>query len=103
MTVKGVVIATATLDSNASARDFVALLPLTLTLKDYAATEKIAHPPRALSIAGSPSGYTPAAGDISYYAPWGNVAFFYRDFEFSDGLVRLGRFDSGMEEIRRPG
>jgi flagellar basal body-associated protein FliL len=37
---------TATLDDNATARDFVSLLPLTLTLRDYEATEKISDYPR---------------------------------------------------------
>ena len=35
---------TATLADNATARDFVSLLRLTLTLKNYGATEKKAHP-----------------------------------------------------------
>ncbi|GAA4730631.1 hypothetical protein GCM10023216_23110 [Isoptericola chiayiensis] len=28
-----------------------------------------------------------------YYAPWGNLAIFYRDFGHAPGLVRLGAFD----------
>ena len=48
MTLKGTVIASATLDDNESARHFAALLPLDLVLKDYAATEKIADLPGAL-------------------------------------------------------
>ena len=32
---------TATLNDNATTRDFISLLPLTLTLKDYAQTEKV--------------------------------------------------------------
>jgi hypothetical protein len=35
---------TATLADNATARDFVSLLPLTLTLRNYGATEKKCHP-----------------------------------------------------------
>jgi len=38
-------------------------------------------------------------GDITYYAPWGNLAIFYRDFDYSRGLVRLGRIDSGIEAL----
>lgn len=102
-TLNGAVIATATLDGKDSARDFAALLPLNLTLKDYAATEKIADLPGALSIKGAPEGYKPLAGDISYYAPWGNLAIFYKDGHFSSGLVLLGRLDSGIEAVRRPG
>ncbi len=33
-----------------------------------------------------------AVGDLAYYAPWGNIAIFYRPYRFfSRGLVRLGR------------
>ena len=91
------------LDANAAARDFVALLPLTLTLEDYAATEKIATLPRKLSTAGAPAGTTPVAGDFSYYAPWGNLAIFHKPFRYSEGLIRLGRIERGMEVIRVEG
>jgi hypothetical protein len=37
-----------------TSRDFAALLPLTLTLKDYAATEKISDLPKRLSTDGAP-------------------------------------------------
>lgn len=40
---------TATLDDTEVARDFVSLLPLTMTLEDYNATEKVADLPRKLS------------------------------------------------------
>lgn len=92
-------ITTATLDDSAAARDFLALLPLTMTLEDYHATEKIAYLPSKLSTQGAPAGITPQVGDLAYYAPWGNVALFYRDFGYSPGLIRLGRFDSGVEAI----
>lgn len=46
-----------------------------------------------------PPGTTPAAGDISYYAPWGNLALFNRDFSYSPGLVRLGRLDPSGTEL----
>ena len=102
MDVEGTVI-TATLDDNATSRDFVSLLPLTLTLQDYAATEKISDPPRKLSTAGAPPGYDPSIGDISYYAPWGNLALFYRDSGYASGLVKLGAIDSDTEGLNRPG
>jgi len=70
---------TVTLVDNATARDFLALLPMTVTLEDYAQTEKIAYLPRKLSTAGAPAGSDPSVGDITYYAPWGNLAIFYRD------------------------
>ena len=90
---------TATLVDNATARDFLSLLPMTLTLEDYAATEKISYLPRKLSTAGAPAGSDPSVGDIAYYAPWGNLAFFYRDAGYARGLIRLGRIDSGIEAL----
>ncbi|GAB4062963.1 cyclophilin-like fold protein [Uliginosibacterium sediminicola] len=93
----------ATLYDNPSARDFYSLLPLTLTLEDYAATEKIAYPPRKLSTRDAPEGFTPSAGDISYYAPWGNLALFHKSFRYSSGLVSLGKLDSGVELLKAPG
>jgi hypothetical protein len=100
--VEGTVV-TATLDDTEAARDFASLLPLTLTLADYAATEKIADLPRRLSTSGAPPGAAAAAGDISYYAPWGNLALFHKPFGYSDGLVKLGALDAGVETLRRPG
>jgi hypothetical protein len=93
----------ASLYDNPSARDFYSLLPLTLTLEDYATTEKIAYPPRKLSTRGAPEGFTPSAGDISYYAPWGNLALFHKSFRYSSGLVSLGKLDSGVELLKAPG
>jgi hypothetical protein len=102
MAIEGTAV-TATLDDNETARDFASLLPLTLTLKDYATTEKISDLPKKLSTRNAPPGYEPSAGDITYYAPWGNLALFHKDFDYSAGLVRLGSIDSGVEELRRPG
>ena len=42
-------------------------------------------------------------GDVTYYAPWGNLALFHRDFEYSSGLVKLGALYSGIEALRRRG
>jgi hypothetical protein len=94
---------TATLIDSATSQDFISLLPLTLTLKDYAGTEKVSDLPKRLSTEGAPSGSDPSVGDITYYAPWGNLAIFYRDFGFSSGLVILGKIGSGVEALRLPG
>jgi hypothetical protein len=97
-------VVTATLEGTAAGRDFAALLPLSLTLTDYADIERIADLPRKLSTAGAPAGMAPKAGDISYYAPWGNLAIFVEDGKGSSrGLVRLGRVDTGLPALRRPG
>ena len=96
--------ATATLEDNEPAREFASLLPLSLTLIDYASTEKIADLPRRLSTKGAPAtGTAGAAGEIAYFPPWGNLAVFYRDFHYTDGLVRLGKLDSGVEALSGKG
>ncbi len=97
----GDTVLTATLLDNATSRDFMSLMPMTLTLKDYAATEKVSDLPRKLSTQGAPAGHDPSVGDITLYAPWGNLAIFYNDFGYASGLVLLGRIDSGIEKLSR--
>lgn len=81
----------ATLNDSATARDFAALLPLTLNLSDFHETEKIADLPRRLSTSGAPDAAEAKPGDLAYYAPWGNLALFYRGSGSSDaGLIILG-------------
>jgi hypothetical protein len=93
----------ATLADNPTTRDFVSLLPMSVELKDHAQTEKVSDLPRKLSTADAPAGSDPEVGDIAYYAPWGNLALFHKDFSYSKGLIKLGRIDSGVETLRRPG
>lgn len=90
---------TGTLDDTAAARDFAALLPLRLDLSDFHATEKVADLPSRLSTDGSPDAAPARTGDIAYYAPWGNLALFYRDFPRSPGLVILGRIDGPLDAL----
>lgn len=93
----------ATLADNATARDFASLLPLSLNLADYAMTEKVSDLPRRLSTEGAPAGSDPRVGDIAYYSPWGNLALFYRDFRYSEGLIVLGKIHTGVASLSRPG
>ncbi|MDP9734770.1 UNVERIFIED_ORG: hypothetical protein QE446_004913 [Rhizobium sp. SORGH_AS260] len=93
----------AVLEDNATTRDFLALLPLKVKLEDYAATEKIAYLRSKLSTRGAPSATDPKAGDVTYYAPWGNLALFHKDFRRSPGLVKLGRIVEGFNALRVAG
>ena len=95
----GDTVLTATMLDNETSRDFISLLPLTLTLKDYSGTEKISDLPKRLSTQSAPSGSDPSVGDIAYYSPWGNLAIFYRDFGYSSGLIILGNIESGIEKL----
>lgn len=83
---------------NPVARDFLSLLPLTVTLEDYARTEKIYHLPRKLATGGGQTGSS-VQGDFCYYAPWGNLAVFYNGFGHGGGLYILGRIESGKEAL----
>lgn len=56
-----------------AARDFVSLLPLTLTLEDYAGIEKVADLPRKLSEEGASASVDPTVGDIDHRALAGIV------------------------------
>lgn len=95
----GDTVLTATLQDNPTARDFVSLLPLEVELEDYAGTEKITYLPGKLSVEDAPSGFDPSIGDITYYAPWGNIAIFYKDFGYANGLINLGKIESGIEML----
>lgn len=95
---------TACLADNQTARDFYNQLPLTMKLEDYADSEKIGRDiPTPLSIADSPKGYAGKKGDITYYAPWGNLAIFYTDSHvgYANGLVYFGKIERGLETLSK--
>jgi hypothetical protein len=62
---------------------------VTVQLEDYSKTEKISDLPKKLTREGASAGAEPSVGDIAYYAPWGNLALFYKNFRYSDGLILL--------------
>ncbi|MDP4527378.1 cyclophilin-like fold protein [Bacillus halotolerans] len=76
---------TATLNDSKATSDFIKLL--------------ISDLPKRLSTIDSPDGTDASFGDITYYAPWGNLAIFYRDFGCAKGLVKLGRIESGTDKL----
>ena len=92
----------ARLHDNAAGRDLAAQLPLTLTFRDHNDVEKTAPLPRELSRDGAPEAHDPAAGDIGYWAPDGDLVFYYDDDApaFS-GIVRIGEFESKTDAIER--
>lgn len=95
---------TAILYDNPTSRDLISMLPITTELEDYASNEKIFYPDRKLSSEGAPSGFDPSKGDITYYAPWGDVAIFYKNFSYSKGLISLGKIENnGIEQLKNAG
>lgn len=94
----------ATMEDNVAARDFISRLPLEVTLNDYANTEKVFYPSPALNISGAPRGCTPRPGDITIFAPWGNVAIFYKSFRSENSLIKIGHIDgSGIDLLKVSG
>ena len=93
---------TARLQDNAPARDLDAQLPLTLTFRDHNNVEKSAPLPRELSLDGAPEGHDPAAGDIGYWAPDGDLVFYYdSDAPLFNGIVRIGEFNGDIDALER--
>lgn len=92
----------AALNDSPAARDFATLLPLTLDLKDFHNTERVADLPRNLDTAGAPEPTAPRVGDIAYYAPWGNLALFYQNGPApSADLLVLGHLDVDAGQLGR--
>jgi hypothetical protein len=96
---------TATLNSSEAALDLVAMLPLSIRMRDHLRREKTGPLPGPLSerTMGSPN-YQ--AGDLGYWRPGGNFVIFYRQDGLtipSPGIVLLGRIDSGAEIFDTPG
>ncbi|MFJ9098286.1 cyclophilin-like fold protein [Streptomyces sp. NPDC102405] len=90
----------AALNDSPAAGDFAELLPLTLDLEDFHQTERIADLPRKLTISGAPEPRAPKAGDLTYYAPWGNLALFYRDGDSANpDLLILGHIDADADRL----
>lgn len=92
---------TATMEDNAAGMDFLSRLPLEITLNDYNnKTEKIFYPDPALTTEGVARGCAPTPGDITIYAPWGNVAIFCKSWLHSNDLIKIGRIDgNGIEAL----
>ena len=96
---------TATLIDSKTTRDFVSLLPLTLTMNDLFGREKFARLPRAISEEGERT-KTYEVGDIIYWSPGPDVAIYYRHDEQpipDPGIIVLGKIDAGVEAFNVPG
>jgi len=95
---------TATLEDNPTARDFASLLPLTVTLRDFSAAEKVSGTlPKRLTEKGAPASDAGAVGDIAYYVPWSNIAFYRGRGPDASGVIKIARITSGIEALSQPG
>lgn len=90
---------TVTLIDQPAAYELVSMLPLQLEVSDFGSAEKIAYLPHELTVDSAPAGTDADAGDLAYYAPWGNLALFYKTAHYARGLVRLGSIDSAIGKL----
>lgn len=90
-----------TIDQDSPAvRDFLSMLPLTLSLEEFSGREKVAYLPRELVYAGTP-GSDPEDGDVIYYAPWGNLGFYYNaaGIGHSEDVLHIGTYDANLDRL----
>jgi hypothetical protein len=92
-----------TLIDNPTSRALVALLPLSLTIEDYAHNEKIVRLPVRLPTTGAEPFAAESSGDLCYFAPWGNLALFYDAYRYSPGLIRIGKIDGNIAPLLNRG
>ena len=96
---------TATAMDNPTAKDFVSLLPLTMSMEDLFKREKFGHLQKALSEKG-PRKNTYEVGDIAYWSPARDLAIYYhQDGESipAPGIIPIARINGGMEDFNVPG
>ena len=77
------------LNNSPAAKELYSQLPLSIRVEDYSDNEKIFYPPKKLNTADTPTANA-RAGTLAYYAPWGDVVMFYKDFGSASGLFELG-------------
>jgi hypothetical protein len=98
-------VVTATLNNSDAARDLVAMLPLSIDMRDHMRREKTGPLPGPLSErTRGVSAYE--AGDLGYWRPGGNFVIFYLHDGLtipSPGIVRLGKVDSRVDIFNVPG
>jgi hypothetical protein len=98
--------ATATMSDTPAAREFAAMLPLQLRLRDPLGQAKSGPLPRPIDVAGGEPVFDPAVGEIYYSANSGTLAIFYEDLGQSipdPGLIRLGTVDTTTDRIAEAG
>jgi hypothetical protein len=90
---------------NATARNFVSVLPLNVSMNDLFGREKYGDLPKALSGNG-PRTNRYEVGDVAYWSPDQQFAVYYRqDGESipSPGIIPIAKIGAGTEAFNVPG
>ncbi|MDG4827410.1 cyclophilin-like fold protein [Asanoa sp. WMMD1127] len=94
--------ATATLVDTSEARQFAALLPVTVELRDVWGQAKSGRLPATITVEGSRPVHDPVPGEIYFWPRTDVIAIYYADLgqQVPDpGLIRLGAVDSGLAGV----
>lgn len=91
---------TGELFANPVADQIAALLPFEAGFDDFHDQEKLARLERPLDVTGVPSADAPRPGEIGYYAPTQSLVLYYASPGGWPGLVRVGRFDHPVDQVR---
>src|SRR4029453_19104950 len=92
----------ATLTDTSASRQFAAMLPLSLQMRDVLGQAKSGPLPQMLTGDGGTPVYDPAPGDLYYWPRSGVIAVYYDDLGQAvpdPGLVRLGVVDTGLDRL----
>lgn len=82
-----------------AAKEFYDQLPLRLDLDNFRDAQWIFYPPKKLNVTSREAYHDGKKGELSYYAPWGDVFMLYKDFYAGDDMHRLGIAISGKDGI----
>jgi hypothetical protein len=88
------------INDNATTRDLLSMLPLTLRFEEFNGREKVCYLPRPLDTTNAP-GADPEDGDLIYYAPWGNLGFYYNaaGIGFDDDVTHIGTYHATPDQL----
>ena len=82
-----------------AAKELYAQLPLELDLSNFRDAQWMFYPPQKLNVTTREAYHDGKKGELSYYAPWGDVFMLYKDFYAGDNMHRLGIGVSGIDGI----
>ena len=86
------------LNDSQAAKELYGQLPLDLNVENFGSIEKIFYPPQPLDTNNSPLAQS-GAGTLAYYEPWGDIVFFYGDYNENPSLFELGQAVSGGDLV----
>ena len=98
-------VVTASLADNATALDFVSVLPLSVSMNDLFGREKYGDLPKSLSEDG-PRKSRYEVGNIAYWSPDHQFAIYYHQDGKSipsPGIIPIARIESGVEAFNASG